>query len=317
MKNFLCSLSLFTAGALLPAPARAEKLHLPPEATQGLRKLYGGEPDAAIERFRQIQKQQPDHPLGYLLEANARWWKIYCEACELKWNTIDAWHRARQPDDDAYLKLADKAVQLAEARVEKNDLAEMHLYAGTGWLLRARLLGLRDDRRGTARAGVKARAHLRRAIELDPDLADANTGLGLYNYYADTLSAMAKALRFFMGIPGGNKREGIRQLEIAMSKGELTAVEARFYLAKNLRNYDHQYARAAALIEPLVAQHPQNPIFLLILGDIEAKLNRREQAANRFGAAEKATVLDEPCKAHVQQVARAALTALRAPRSSN
>jgi cytochrome c-type biogenesis protein CcmH/NrfG len=164
---------------------------------------------------------------------------------------------------------------------------------------------------------VKARAHLLRAIELDPDLADANTGLGLYNYYADTLSAMAKVLRFFMGIPGGNKHEGIRQLEIAVSKGELTAVEARFYLAKNLRNYDHQYARAAALMQPLVAQHPQNPIFLLILGDIEAKLNRREQAANSFGAAEKATVPNGPCKARVQQVARAALTALRAPRSSN
>lgn len=317
MKNFLGPLSLFMAGTLLPAPAHTEKLHLPPEATQGLEKLYGGEPDAAIERFRQIQKQQPDHPLGYLLEANARWWNIYCEACELKWDTIDAWHRGRQPNDDAYLKLADKAVQLAEARVKKNDSAEMRLYAGTGWLLRARLLGLRDDRRGTARAGVKARAHLLRAIELDPDLADANTGLGLYNYYADTLSAMAKVLRFFMGIPGGNKHEGIRQLEIAVSKGELTAVEARFYLAKNLRNYDHQYARAAALMQPLVAQHPQNPIFLLILGDIEAKLNRREQAANSFGAAEKATVPNGPCKARVQQVARAALTALRAPRSSN
>jgi hypothetical protein len=317
MKNFLGPLSLFMAGTLLPAPAHTEKLHLPPEATQGLEKLYGGEPDAAIERFRQIQKQQPDHPLGYLLEANARWWNIYCEACELKWDTIDAWHRGRQPNDDPYLKLADKAVQLAEARVKKNDSAEMRLYAGTGWLLRARLLGLRDDRRGTARAGVKARAHLLRAIELDPDLADANTGLGLYNYYADTLSAMAKVLRFFMGIPGGNKHEGIRQLEIAVSKGELTAVEARFYLAKNLRNYDHQYARAAALMQPLVAQHPQNPIFLLILGDIEAKLNRREQAANSFGAAEKATVPNGPCKARVQQVARAALTALRAPRSSN
>jgi len=317
MKNFLCPLWLFIASALLPAPARAEKLHLPPEATQGLEKLYGGEPDAAIERFHQIQKHQPDHPLGYLLEANARWWKIYCEACELKWNTIDAWHRARQPDDDAYLRLADKAVQLAEARIEKDDLAEMHFYAGTGWLLRARLLGLRDDRRGTARAGVKARAHLRRALELDPGLADANTGLGLYNYYADTLSAMAKALRFFMGIPGGNKREGIRQLEIAMSKGELTAAEARFYLAKNLRNYDHQYERAAALLEPLVAKHPQNPIFLLILGDIQAKLNRREQAAKSFGAARKATVLDERCTARVQQVAQAALTALQAPRTSN
>jgi len=34
-------------------------------------------------------------------------------------------------------------------------------------------------------------------------MADANLGLGLYNYYVDTLSAMAKVLRFFMASPAG------------------------------------------------------------------------------------------------------------------
>ncbi len=48
----------------------------------------------------------------------------------------------------------------------------MRLYAGMGWLLRGRLLGLRDDRRGTARASVKARAHLLRAVQLDLPVGD-------------------------------------------------------------------------------------------------------------------------------------------------
>ncbi len=315
--KILLSLLLLPASGLLAAPARAGKLNLPPEATEGLRQMYSGDPDSAIELFRKIQQQQPDHPLGYLLEANVRWWKLYCNACEIKWGMIDAWRRPRLPEDDAYLALADKATKLAEAHLAKTDSAEMRLYAGMGWLLRGRLLSLRDDRRGTARAGVKARAHLLRAVQLDPDLADAYTGLGLYNYYVDTLSALARVLRFFMGIPGGNKREGIRQLEVAITKGELTAVEAQFYLAKNLRTYDHNYERAAKLMQPLVEQYAQNPIFLLLLGNMNAELNRKEKAAASFRVAEKLSVHDPPCQARVQQLAQASLAALRETHGSH
>ncbi len=302
---------------MLPAPVRAEgKLHLPPEATEGLRLLYSGDPDAGIEMFRKIEEQRPDHPLGYLLEANAQWWKIYCAACEIKYNTIDAWHRSRRPEDDAYLALIDKGIALAEQSLKQNDTAEMRFYAGMGWGLKARLLGLRDDRRGTARAGVRAREHLLRAVQLDPELADAYTGLGLYNYYVDTLSAIAKILRFFMGIPGGSKREGLRQLELAMEKGEITAVEARFYLAKNLRNYDQKYERAVAVFEPLVTQYPQNPVFQLLLGDTNAKLNRKQEAAASFHAAEEIEVRDPACQARVGELTRAALSALGEPEAA-
>jgi len=298
---------------LLAVPAQASKLNLPSEATQGLRLIYDGNPDAAIELFRKLQQQQPDLPLGYLLEANARWWKLYCGACEIKYGMIDAWRRPRLPEDDAYLALADKAVRLAEAQLKRADTAEMRLYAGMGWLLRGRLLGLRDDRRGTARVGVKAREHLLRALQLDPEMTDAYAGLGLYNYYVDTLSALARMLRFFMGIPGGSKKEGVRQLEIAMNEGELTAVEARFYLAKNLRNYDHKHERAAALLAPLVEQYPRNPIFLLLLGDMNAKLGRIEKAATNFHAAEKLKIPDAACRARVEQLAQTALAALAKP----
>src|SRR5207302_1513 len=89
--------SRFPRRAALRAAARAEgKLHPAPEATEGLRLLYSADPAAAMEMFRRIEERQPDYPVGYLLEANAQWWKIYCAACEIKYNTIDAWHRSRQ-----------------------------------------------------------------------------------------------------------------------------------------------------------------------------------------------------------------------------
>jgi hypothetical protein len=277
--------------------------------------MYSGKTGEAIAMFRQLETARPGHPLGYLLEAEALWWKIYCGSLERKYDTLDAWNHPRGPEDDTYLALADKAAHLAESAIARQDTAEMELYAGMGYLLRARLVGLRYEKKATARAGVAARRHLLRCLQLDPNMADAYTGLGLYNYYVDTLSAFAKILRFFMGIPGGDKREGLRQLETAMAKGELTPVEARFYTAKNLRNYDRDYARAAEMAAPLVTKFPDNPLFLALAGDIAAKLGRKEEAAARFRAAAAAPEEDPACAARLQQVLREALAAVGAGRN--
>jgi predicted Zn-dependent protease len=301
--------------ALAPSSARASQLNLPPQATEGMHLMYSGQTKEAIAMFRQLEAERPGHPLGYLLEAEALWWNIYCESLERKYNTLDAWTTQRGPEDATYLALADKAARLAESAIARQDTAEMELYAGMGYMLRARLVGLRNERRATARAGVAARNHLLRCLQLDPNMADAYTGLGLYNYYVDTLSAFAKILRFFMGIPGGDKREGLRQLETAMAKGELTQVEARFYTAKNLRNYDEDYARATEVAAPLVSEFPNNPLFLALAGDIAAKLGRNQEAAARFRAAAAAPEEDPACAARLRQVLGEALAAVGAGQS--
>jgi hypothetical protein len=292
--------------------SRAAPLSLPPEATDGLRLLYGGQGAAARVLFARLEQQEPNDPLPYLLEGDARWWEIYCQACEIKWGFIDAWRRPKTSDDDAYLALAAKAINLAESSIAQHDTAEMELYDGMGYLLRARLLGLRDDRSGTAHAGISARQHLLRCLELDPQMTDAYTGLGLYNYYVDTLSTMARVLRYFMGIPGGDKQEGIRQLKIAMNDGPLTSVEARFYLAKNLRTYDQQYSQAADILAPLVREYPTNPTFNLLMGNLESELGHNESAAEYYRAATQQPPSDAACAARVGQLARDAAAALPA-----
>jgi hypothetical protein len=304
------ALLLLTVVLLAPVGGRASQLKLPPEATEGLKLMYTGKTDQAFVLFRKLEAEHPEHPLGYLLEADVLWWKIYCASLDRKYNTVDAWIRVRGPEDDAYLALADKVARLAEAAISKSDTAEMELYAGLGYALRARLLGLRYEKMSAARAGVETRKHLLRCLELDPAMADAYTGLGLYNYYVDTLSAIAKVLRFFMGIPGGDKRVGLRQLETAAGKGELTRVEARFYMSKNLRNYDRDYARAAEVAAPLTSEFPENSLFLLLAGDVAAKLGHNDEAASRLRAAAAASMEDAACSGRVQRLVREALAAL-------
>jgi hypothetical protein len=126
------ALVVFVAALVWAGEAKAAGLIVPPAAKRGLDLLYAGQPDKAMELFRGIEAAHPDHPLGYLLEADTRWWQIYCEACEIKWNTLDAWKRPRLAADDDYLELADKATALAVAQIAKQDSAEMELYAGMG-----------------------------------------------------------------------------------------------------------------------------------------------------------------------------------------
>lgn len=298
--------------ALFAREARASQLEIPREARQAIDLMYSGKTEQAIALAHKLEEARPDHPLGYLIEADVLWWNIYCKWSERKYNTIDAWSHSRPADDDdnAELALDDKVTRLAEAAIAKSDTAEMELYAGLGLASRARVLGLRYDKTGVAHAGVDARKHLLRCLQLDPDMADANLGLGLYNYYVDTLSALAKILRFFMGIPGGDRKVGLQQLETASTKGELTQMEARFNMAKSLRNYDRDYARAKEAAAPLLTKYPRNCIFLLLAGDVEQKLGHNEEAAARFHAAAEAPWDDSACGERAHKLAEEALASL-------
>jgi len=275
---------LVCLAALLAPAARAGGITLSPDAAHALDQIYSGNPDAAISTARNIERDQPESPVGYLLEGEALWWKTYCAACEIKWGQLDAWKAAKQPGDDAYFALADKAIAFARTQLAKSDTAEMHLYVALGFALKARLYSLRDEKRNVARAGVAARAECIRALQLDPDMADATAGLGLYNYYVDTLSAIAKMLRFFMGIPGGNKQEGIRQMKVGIDRGVFVSVDSGFYLARNLRTFDQRYEEALSITEPLVARYPSNPVFQLLAGNLNAELGRNAKASEYFHA---------------------------------
>jgi len=207
-------------------------------------------------------------------------------------------------------------VHLAQAQLEKSDTAEMHVYAGMGWALKSRMYGLRGENRNVAHAGVHARTEMVRALELDPQMADATAGVGIYNYYVATLSPIVKMMRFFMGIPGGDKEKGVKQMEIGMNQGVLLRVDVRFIFAKSLRQYDQKYQKALAIAEPLVERYPQNPIFLLLAGNLNSELGRNDKASEYFHAVLKIPAGSsgcagcEACATRVRELANSFLKSL-------
>ena len=126
------NLSVFScvAAAVLaffwPRQARASGLDVPPDAKEAIHQMYLGKTPEAIALAHKVEAERPEHPLGYLIEADILWWNIYCKWSERKYNTIDAWSHPRpaDADDDADLALADKVASLAEASIAKSDTAE-------------------------------------------------------------------------------------------------------------------------------------------------------------------------------------------------
>ena len=294
---------------VVPGAFAVGNLSVSPGTQAILDHIYSGRSDLAIPEAQAMQREQPSYPLGFLLEAEARWWEIWCVAAEYKYGMSMPRHKDKQPSDQIYLELTTKAETLALASLAQHETAEMHFYAGMAEAQASRMYSLRGENRAAAHQGVRGREHLVRALALDSSLYDADLGLGLYNYYVDTLSTIARVLRFFMGIPGGTKEEGILQLRQAMKHGKLIPAAARFYLAINLHNYDQKYEEALRVITPLVEKYPENPIFLLARGDLYGKLGRKPQAIADYQAAEKGQFSSPGCRQKIEQLASAALLA--------
>ena len=197
--SVLAIVAAFFAATLSARPARAEGITLPPDALKAMDRIYGGDPDSAIVIAHDLEKAQPDHPLGYLLDAEAIWWKRYCAACEIKYGMVDAWKRSKESDDSEYLTLTDSVILLAQAHLAQSETAEMHTYAGLGWALKVRVYALRAEYRNAARTAVNGRTEMLAALKLDPEMADATAALGVYNYYVETVSPIVKVLRIFHG----------------------------------------------------------------------------------------------------------------------
>lgn len=267
----LTGLAVATASYATPDLQRPESDQIK-TAQRGLDLLLNGDFDAAVDVFRKIGADNPDSPLDSLLEADAIWWKIYLTTGNLvEPDVFEVGSNSTSPYDVQFISLVDKAISEAQANISAGqNVARSYLYEGLAYALRARLLAMRGSNLATARAAKKMRSLLLTALREDPNLRDAYLGLGLYDYFVDTLPAVIKLLRPFIGLPGGSRTRGLEEIEYSAKYGELTRGEALFYLAKDYsRANEKQLAKSLELFAQLRTQYPRNGLWMLLLGSLE------------------------------------------------
>jgi hypothetical protein len=283
------------AAAVPPAPQEKPAAEFA-TARRGLDALMNGEPDAAIQIFHSVQESDPDSPLGDLLVADALWWKIYFATGNLiNPDVFDVVNTNSTQYDAQFDSLVSSVIRKAQARIAaRRDVARNELYVGMAYALQARLVGMRGDDLATARAGKKMRSALLDAISRDPGLNDAYLGVGIYNYFVDTLPAIVKVIRWLIGLPGGDRERGLEQIERTATRGDLARGEAQFYLAKDFsRPYEHQYLKSLELFRELAREYPSNGLWKILTGSLEIRVGKTAEGEALYRQVLKETAGDK------------------------
>jgi hypothetical protein len=184
-----------------------------------------------------------------MLRALALWWEI----------SLDPDSRQH---DQQFAGLVQQAIDAADIWTTREPRrAEAWFYLGASYGARAQWRVLRQERLAAARDGKRIKEALERALALDPDLHDANFGIGMYRYYADVAPAALRMLRWLLLLPGGDRDGGLRQMADARAHGQLMRGDADYQLHLIYLWYENRPREALALVQGLQARYPHNPLF--------------------------------------------------------
>lgn len=192
-----------------------------------------------------------------MLDAVAVWWRIQ----------LDPADRSR---DAVFASRVETAIAAATAWTTREpQRAEAWFYLGAAYAARSQWRVLRGEHLAAARDGKRIKDALEQALALDPAMADAYFGLGLYHYYAAVAPRMLKVLRWLLLLPGGDRVGGLDEMLRARQTGQIVRSEAGYQLHIVYLWYEKQPARAVELLEELQARYPHNPHFRQTIAEIQ------------------------------------------------
>jgi len=251
---------------LLAAPASAGSLPYAPALARCYQAILDARFDEAEIEIGRACGPAPKEACA-LMRATAAWWRIQ----------IDPGDRSR---DAAFRSQSDAVIASVDAWAAREPKrADAWFFVGASYGLRVPFRALRGERLAAARDGKQAKDALERALALDPTLQDAYFGIGLYRYYADVVPAALKFLRWMLLLPGGNKVEGLQQMQRARERGELLRGEADFQLAWVYLWYERKTDDALKLLDGLRATYPHNPLFVQSIAEVQDEY-RHDDAAS-------------------------------------
>ncbi len=193
----------------------------------------------------------PAPPVACLgIRAMATWWDIQ----------LDPQNTAL---DARFSREVNAAVDEAErwtAREPERAEAWFYLGAALGarsqWKVLRHELPLGGARRQAHQGGARARARPRPWPATTPPSASA-----LYRYYAAIAPAYLRWLRWLLLLPGGNRAEGLAQMERTSRLGQLVRGEADYQLHLVYLWYEQRFSEALAIVIDLQRRYPRNPLF--------------------------------------------------------
>jgi tetratricopeptide (TPR) repeat protein len=241
----------------LSAASFAQTPQLTPTGTaleQGLWWLYHLQYDQARKLFTEYTTAHPNDPAGYFYKTAADWWQL---AQQFDQDLPEV----RQRLDDDFQATVKVAENLLDTKPDDKTKGMACLYKGGAQGLKGRWLVTQGQWVKAYFLGKNGHKMLKRALEYDSNLYDAYLGLGIYDYYTDTLPGIQKVLAALL--IHGDKARGLKELQWAIEKGEHARVEAMMFLIEIYTWEEKTPEKALEIAQRLHAEYPKSPAMYL------------------------------------------------------
>jgi len=191
-----------------------------------------------------------------VVRAASLWWQLY----------LDIDDRSR---DQAFLATIANSISTCDRwSAREPQRAEAWFYLGAAYGARVQYHAQRFEFLAAARDGKRIKNALEKALSIDSQLQDANFGIGMYAYYADTAPAVFKFLRWLFLLPGGDKVKGLKQMLQTRNLGVVMKSDAAYQLHFIYLWYEKSPETALSLLEELRIRYPHNPMFVLNIAQV-------------------------------------------------
>jgi hypothetical protein len=245
--NVFCQKSKKQSDTLPPMLLLDEGLQA--ELADALDEMYNFQFRSAEEKFLQVRKRYPAHPLPYFIMGLSNWWKMMPNT------DIEDF-------DQPFLAYMDTAIYTAEKMYRANPQnVEASFFLAAAYGFKGRMYSDREQWIKAAAAGRNALKYLRRGKELNELSPEFMFGDGLYNYYAvwipENYPVLAPIVATF---PKGDKELGIKQLDEVSRKAFYTRIMANYFLMF-IYNGEGKTHLVAPIAKKMYENYPENPYF--------------------------------------------------------
>ncbi len=230
------------------------------QGKQGLDLLYDMKFAEAEQRFQQIDRRFPDHPIGPFLMALNTWWKILLDFSDTS-------------HDEAFYAAMGDVIDRSDRLLKKDKQNfDAMFFKGAALGFRGRLRSNRREWFKAATDGKRAMNYVLDVAKKDPTNHDYLFGKGIYDYYAAVIPSrypFIKPVTTFL--PKGDRARGLRQLERSAAEGYYIQTEAAYFLLQIYYLFEKDYVKSVQYVSWLRERHPANSFFHTIEGRIYAR----------------------------------------------
>jgi hypothetical protein len=252
----------------------ASSPELPPEIQTRLDLFNKGQLIEAYNSLKGLEGTHSDSKEYLFLLAMAKWKMM--------------WLSTFNPSDrQEVVDLLDKVDAMCLPAIDQDLNSQFYYASAIG--LRAQIAATQGDWWKTAKLGKKMKGHAVKIVEEDKEFYPAYYLLGSYNYFADALPSYMKFLRVLVFLPGGDRKEGLKQLILGYDKGGISQGEAGKTLAVIYTYYERKFEDGKKMCEDLLERYPQSydvalykGINLYFLKDYEASISWFEDLRTRI-----------------------------------